>query len=214
VPLGDLPSGTYTIELFEARAQTVAFLRRVFVAKERALLRERPAPNAEIRLGVVYSTGEQEGLHFVTRRGALKPYTADLATLDLTNGVGPRNVFLVYGNDFVQAANATRQVMTGRQPADIPAKGEGVSGAPLWVAVYLGEAGSSPPHWLLWSVERSERRLRISYGLNPDPGRSEDRLKFYSWIPLNEPGGGEYTLELFDVDKKLVTLARRVVVPE
>jgi hypothetical protein len=174
-----------------------------------------PKPEAVrvIPLKDIYSTNRQKGLQRVSK-GEDEPYARELLELRRGLRTGASNVLLVRGKDFRTAVKASWLAFTGGRTAVRPVvPDEGSKGAPLWLVGYLGISGSSPPDLLVQSAERKGNTIRLSYFRPKDGADSRDLHHYLVWVPLGELKAGSYTLELFDANKKEVTLLRRVGVP-
>jgi hypothetical protein len=175
-----------------------------------------------IGLGVVFGTTGQKEIKpvsagFRPRPGGgkeyLEPYGPDLARLVREHRGGASSVFLVRGKDLTEAVRATWEIQTAGARADVPVTaGRQPSKAPHWLVIYFGVSGSSPPQWLVRSVEVRGKTIRVSY--NRGKAETNDEHPYYLWVPLGQLAAGNYTLELFDADAWEVTLMRRCTAVE
>lgn len=166
----------------------------------------------KIPLKSIYSTNGQEGPISV-RGGRGEPYDRFLAEMyRKTYGMGASNVFLVRADDLAAAIRATYFVFLGGRPVDRPTDPDDqLKHTKIWLAIYFGVTGSEPPGWLVKSVEQNGKTIRVTY-VQQQP-ETKDLHQYFVWVPLGVLEGGTYALELFDGEKKEITLLRRVVVP-
>jgi hypothetical protein len=168
----------------------------------------------KIPLGSIYSTNGQEGLKAV-RLGLEEPYGHDLQEIVREFRSGASNIVLVRGKDIAAALKATRWAFTANRPADVPVDPEdGSKRAPLWLVAFFGAAGSDPPAWLVQSIEVRGRLVRVVFVKPKRLISTRDSHLYFIWVPLGKPEVGTYTLELFDAEKREVTLLRRVTVTD
>jgi hypothetical protein len=178
----------------------------------------------KIPLESVYSTNGQRGLKPMSAafhpqkdgsRRFGEPYGRDLEEIRSEHEWGASNIFVVSGGDITAAVKAARRVLTGGQSADVPAvPDDGSTPAPFWVVCHLGVESSGPPAWLIQSVERRDRIVRITFSKPKRLFSTADIHQYFVWVPLGELGPGTYALELYDAEKREVTLLRRVAVAE
>jgi hypothetical protein len=166
----------------------------------------------QIPLESIYSTTGQKGLKALKMR-LDEPQGQELQGIARGYRGGASDVFLVRGKDIAAAVKAARQAFTAGQSADGPVIPDAASrAAPLWVVAYLGSAGSSPPAWLVHSVEVKGQMVRVTFRKPKRFGSTRDLHPYFLWVPLGKVEAGTYTLELFDADKEEVTFLRRVAV--
>jgi hypothetical protein len=171
-----------------------------------------------IPLESVYSTSQQPGLKHVThamkadgnRWVPLEPYGHFLQRIRSDFSSGLTNVFLVRGKDITQAVRATSMAMPGNSGGGYPVLPEdGSEPTQLWLVAYLGRSSSGTDAEVpIQSVEREGKTIRLAYRYHRNA--NQDMMPYIFWVPLGEMKKGTYTLELFDTDKKEVTLLRRV----
>jgi hypothetical protein len=171
----------------------------------------------------IYSTTPQEGQHLQrVRLDRSQPYYEDLHRWLRVRDWGPpgaSNVILVRGKDFPTAVKAAYKVFCCALGADEPGhdcepRPIGAKPEPIWLVAYLGIAGSEPPLWLIDSVEQEGKTIRLNYWAQSAGGRSKDLHEYLIWVPLGTLEEGTYSLELFNVNRRLATLIRRVMVTE
>lgn len=104
--------------------------------------------------------------------------------------------FLVNGKDVASAVKASVAGFAKGPPTATEKE-------PVWLSVYFGITGSSPPAYLVQSVEIRGNTIRLSYrkGL----AVSADIHQYYAYAPLGKLAAGEYTLELFETESKEIT---------
>jgi hypothetical protein len=124
-------------------------------------------------------------------------------------------VFLVRGKDINEAVRAASSAMVGFSGGGYPvAPKEGEWPPPtesrqLWLVAYLGSGPSGTNAAApIQSVEREGKAIRLAYRYRGN--EHKDMMPYIFWVPLGEMEKGTYTLELFDTDKKELTLLRRV----
>jgi hypothetical protein len=125
--------------------------------------------------------------------------------------LGASNIFLVRGDDINQAVLATRLAVLSGFGVDAPLKPKLHDSRTLWLAVFLGVGGSSPPEWIVKSITHEDMRLRFVY----EVGFAEtlDLCPYLFLARLGELEAGEYALELYDDRYKEPRLVRRVRIP-
>lgn len=166
----------------------------------------KPQP---IPLDSVHVTSEQKGL----KRVAVGHGDFDRQVLeDLRRSslkVGLSNVFLVRGAEITAAVRATRDAFESGVGAGEPIPGDGKRpDQPIWLVVFFGVSGSSPPAWEVKGVERAGRRVRVSFAASA--ADSNDRHPYFAWVNLGTLAPEGYTLELFDLGAQEVALSRNV----
>jgi hypothetical protein len=169
-----------------------------------------------IPLESCYATEGVSGCPHLKRVG--EPYSFDLNELIRNNRTGASNVALVGGKDIAGAVKATRWTFAASHRADVPvrpnssdAKAEPL---PLWLVAYFGMGPSNPGFGRVQAAEVRGRTVRVVYSRAPSNTATDDDVHYYVWVPLGQAQAGIYTLELFDADRKDVTLLRRVAVAE
>jgi hypothetical protein len=141
-------------------------------------------------------------------------YSLDKIRRDFTSGL--TNVFLVRGKDINEAVRAASSAMVGFSGGGgypvAPKEGEwppATESRQLWLVAYLGAGHSGTNASVpIQSVEREGKTIRLAYCYRSN--QNKDMMPYIFWVPLGEMEKGTYTLELFDTDKKEVTLLRRV----
>jgi hypothetical protein len=180
------------------------------------------AASGRVPLESVYSTSGQKELKHMTAafrhkedgdRDYIEPYGWNLEQINRLSQLGCSNVFLVRGKDIAGAVKSTRWLYMGTGSGDVPVFADEESkAAPLWAVAFFGVSGSNPPAWLVQSVERKGKTVRISYVTRT--AATHDQHRYFLWVPIGTLEAGTYTFELFDVEKKEVTLLRRCRVTE
>jgi hypothetical protein len=182
--------------------------------------RPAPAPAEKVRmipLESCYATEGVSGCPHLKRVG--EPYAFDLNELIRDNRTGASNVALVRGKDIAAAVKAARWTFAAGMRADAPVppnpsdtKAEPL---PLWLVAYFGMGPSNPGFGRVQPAEVRGQTVRVAYARARSAGGvTTDEVPYYLWVPLGDAQAGTYTLELFDADRKDVTLLRRVAVAE
>jgi hypothetical protein len=129
--------------------------------------------------------------------------------------MGASNIFLVQGEDIRAAARATRRALINYQPVHAPVYPDDEAKVDqLWVLVYFGSAGSTPPRWVLRGASEKEDTIRIGFEEpKREGGGTDDLSQYFAWVPITKQSPGTLMLELYDVEKKEVVLMRRVTIP-
>lgn len=171
------------------------------------------AQRQTIALSSVYSTSGQRGLKRV-KAGLGKVADHAFEEMRRESLDCPSHIFLVGGKGFPEAMIATRWAMAGARDVDEPVQPDDQKPSPeCWVVVYVGRAGSSPPAWLVKSVERTGTTIRVTISTPERDGSTKDLHEYLFWAPVGKLKEGTWTLELYMAEKKRVTLLRRVDVP-
>lgn len=167
-----------------------------------------------VPLDSVYSTTGQKELKRVTRRPD-ESYGNDLSLMLRDWGTGLSNAFLVLAQDLTGAIKATREAFSAAAPADIVVgRNKPLNASTLWLVAYLGTDGSTPPAWLIESVELDNKTIRVVYQSPRRTSSTNDSHQYFIWVPLDQRQPGTYTLELVDAETKQPSLVRRVKVLE
>ena len=126
--------------------------------------------------------------------------------------VGPSNVFLVYGDTFGNAVEATHKAFspygghTGGADTILPNLAGTEKKPEVWVVAFIGV--SSPDRWTIKKVERAGTRIRVSYA---DHGSVQGTTApVIVWAKLGPLDPGRYTLELFGTNDDEIKLTRLV----
>jgi hypothetical protein len=177
----------------------------------------KQAAGIEFSLAAAYGTTGQRNLKRATagfnftptgKKKYTEPYGPFLALIRSEFRGGLSNVFMVRAKDITEATRATCNVL-GSPAHELEGVDLRRSKAPtFWLVAYLGTSGSSPPEWTVESVIRRESAIRLSYVAAV--ADTDDIHHYFVWVPLGELKSGSYTLELFDTQKKEVSLLRRV----
>ena len=115
-------------------------------------------------------------------------------------------VFLVAAKDIGAAVKASRGLAVQRASGDpVPEVKTDAKGT-LWVGAYLGSSGSNPPQFLVESVEVTSKTIRVAYERVKSTEVTADLREYLLWAPLGELKAGDFTLELYEVTSKKVTL--------
>jgi hypothetical protein len=182
---------------------------------------DRAAGESSIPLSSVVSTSSQKELirvyqppgHFDD--AIAKTIGSHLDQIYLkTNGVGTSNIFIVYAPDITAAVAATSHAFINGDADDWNSDLYHYRQAAeeCWLVVYLGIAGSSPPHWLVDAVSVKPPTIRFSYHRVKPGAVTEDIHQYFYWVPLGKLSPGVYQLELFDIGADTTALSRRVLV--
>jgi hypothetical protein len=170
-----------------------------------------------IPLETCYATLGVGGCQFITDGGGT-PYAFDLGELIHNHRAGASNVALVRGKDIVDAVQATRRIFAAGRRADTPVapnpsdtKAEPLS---LWLVAYFGMGPSTPGFGRVQAVEVRGQTICVMYTRAQALKATADVCHYYVWVPLGSFKAGTYALELFDADRKEVTLLRRVTIAE
>lgn len=161
-----------------------------------------------IPLEAIHVSSDQEGA--TPLRGG-----EDFSEICRRTQSGASSIILVRGKDISEAVKAARQIFVHGFWADIPARAEAQCKTnELWVVGYLGRASSSPAIWVVDSADVRGKTIRVSYRRRNPEVRADGTIHYFFWVPVGklEPGGR--TLELYDADRKEVTLMRRVIVED
>jgi hypothetical protein len=179
-----------------------------------------PVPAEKVRmipLESCYATRGVSGCPHLKRVG--EPYSFDLNELIRDNRAGASNVALVRGKDIAGAVKATRWIFAAGRRADTPVapKPDDTKAEllPLWLVAYFGMGPSDPGFGRVQAAEVRGQTVRVAFARARSNGEvTMDEVRYYVWVPLGQFQAGTFTLELFDADRKDVTLQRRVVVGE
>lgn len=168
----------------------------------------------KVPLGSIYSTSRQKGLKLIDQGVGDKTFPNEMRELyQQSIRMGASNVFLARGDDIAAAVKATWEVFTHGQPVSEAVSADRRSKSKqYWLVAYLGVSGSDPPAWLVKAVEVSGQNIQVAF-TNPGSG-AKDEHPFFVWAPLGRLKDGAFTLEMFDEEKKQVTLSRRVILPK
>lgn len=179
-----------------------------------------PVVAGEVMLANIHGTTDQAGLQRVDarsqeengRRMYAHPGGYDFEQICTeTRGLGASTIFLVRGTNITEAIKATRWVMTGGRSADdATASDDKNKQANLWVAVYMGVSGSSPPAWALEGVTVATNTVSVRVVRRKGASETKDMHPYWYWVPLNRNETGLYRLELTDAGSREVLLMRRV----
>lgn len=175
----------------------------------------------EISMSSMLTTSPQEGM--LQTRDAFPQQSGDRNNI-VTNSYlrqilhetqgGASNAFLVDATDASDAVNASFRVLVGSGGAEIPVpvdKPDLLRGS-LWLVVYLGSGPSNPTWWTVEGVTVDKARVVLSYRKPKPQPATDDRRRYYYWVPLGKLDQETYEIQLFDADKGVVTLMRRVEV--
>jgi hypothetical protein len=172
----------------------------------------------KIPLGEIYSTSDQEGLKKVSRafflakdgsKTYVDPYGRRLDDIQHQFRAGGSNLALVRGKDLTAAIHASALALLGGRSFDsVVDPEERPISDQLWLLVYFGTAGSTPPAWLIESVDQDGRLIRVTF--RRSRALTKDLERYLAWIPLGPLDDGGYDLELFSVTANEPVLRRRV----
>lgn len=150
--------------------------------------------------------------------GSEEPYALDLGELIRGNRSGASNVALVRGKDIAGAVRATRWTFATSYGADAPVRPDpgntNEEPLPFWLVAYFGAGPSHPGFGQVQSAEVRGHTVRVVFRRAQANKMTKDVCRYYIWVPLGQAETGTYALELFDADRKQVTLLRRVTVAE
>lgn len=122
------------------------------------------------------------------------------------------NVFLVQGESDVEAMEASEHAFAGYVGTERPiAKRDYDPKGTHWMVAYLG-AGSSTPVYEIDSITQEGNRIRLTFNRPQPPIVTLDIRRYLYWIPLGKLAAGDYELELFDANREIIVLMRRVEV--
>jgi hypothetical protein len=108
------------------------------------------------------------------------------------------DVFLVRGDDLSAALDATERRVLENAPADVVIAPKGnPAHKGVWIAIYLGAAGSSPPRWRLDSIRMEGRLICVRFS-DAGGGHTDDIHAYWAWAPLGELSPGTYSVSLIN----------------
>lgn len=182
----------------------------------------------KISLGSVVCTTGQQGLTKISNAFSMEPDGIKETAASILKDIytqcnsGASNVILVRGHNLLQALGSTRQILCGSGTAAEVGQHHSFNAEKVWLVVYLGINGSEPPRWLVDAVEVSGKVVRFTYKKWPPPKLKKGEhhvvstgpCQFFFWAPIGSLEPGDYSVQLFDADKNLVTLSRLVTVPQ
>lgn len=127
---------------------------------------------------------------------------------------GSSNVFLVDAKKIRDALDASSNVLFGSRSTDTPASQDkpNPERGSHWLVAFLGSGPSNPVWWTLESVSVKKGKVTLSYRKSKPRPATHDVRPYYFWIPLGKLDPGAYDVQLFDAEKGLVSLMRRVEV--
>jgi len=131
---------------------------------------------------------------------------------DINNGGS--NAFIVDGTNLYDALWASSSILNGSRRADTPARvgPHNPDGGTYWLVAYLGSGPSNPTWWTVEGVNVDKGKVVLSYRESKPRPATDDIRRYYFWVPLGKLVPGAYEVQLFDVDKRAVTLMRRIEV--
>jgi hypothetical protein len=176
---------------------------------EEAKMREEAK---KILLGSIYSTSRQKGLKLVDQGQGDQAFRLQIRELQQQAvKMGASNVFLVRGDDIAAAVKATWKVFAGGYPATEPVSfDQQHKSEKLWLVAYLGVAGSVPPAWLVHEAQVQNNALRLVF--QRSMSETDDEHPYFVWVPIEPLKAQDYTVELFDKQRKEIILYRKVTV--
>lgn len=188
---------------------TVLSLAAVFVLAFGALGCAGSQPSSEkldkLPITSIHSTSGQKGLQHVT----LGADFVDQEILERFNKLLPRasNLFVCQATDVSEAMRAGLR-FDGRSTIPLPKQGDK---SQLWLIVFLGFKASSPPQWIIDSVEYNQAKLRVTFSVESELlQRTRDSHPYFYLIPLKGIKRGSYDVELRESNTKEVVLMRKV----
>lgn len=127
---------------------------------------------------------------------------------------GASNVFLVDATNVSDAVKASSRVIVGSRSANTsaPVNTPNPIRGNYWLVAYLGSGPSSPTWWTVEKVGRSGSQVRVTYRRSQPSAATSDVHEYYYWVPLGALDLGIHELELYDAERKVVSLMRRVEV--
>lgn len=175
----------------------------------------------EIPLSSILTTSPQRGL--LRTRDAFPQQSGDRNN-KVTNGYlwriltetkgGASNAFLVDATNASDAISASLSVLIGSGGVEIPVpvnKPDPMRGQ-YWLVVYLGSGPSNPVSWTVEDVVVDQNAVKLRYRTPKPQPATDDIRRYYYWVPLGKLDQETYEIQLFDADKSVVTLMRRVEV--
>lgn len=174
-----------------------------------------PASAKEIPLSEIHATVPSEGMQAANSTQKvggkyIHPDGEAIGELQKAYRSGASNVLLARSDSRRDAINATIRaagLLGLGQP--VPKPGAETRGN-YWLVAYLGM--STPDSLIVESVTVEENKIRLAYTKQQSKNPVMMGYQFFCWVPLGKLEAGNYELELFDSDRKKVTLMRLVEV--
>ncbi len=126
---------------------------------------------------------------------------------------GCSNAFLVEAANIDDALSASFNVVIGSRSVDAPVWADTLQPTNIgnhWLVAYLGTGPSDPAWWTIESVGIGKDKVILRYRKSKPRPATEDRHRYYYWVPLGKLAPGAYEIQLFDAEQSTVTLMRRV----
>jgi hypothetical protein len=191
----------------------------VFLALSYQMCSAQAPKEISIPLSAIYGTCRQQEMKQVSGsfryEGGSKKYDeafgSDWVAIKKESQATVRNIFLVQGNSIGEAVKASRLVFLEGESADRVARGNKEASAAIWLVCYIGKSGSGRG-WDVRSVKRAGNTIRLEFAAIP-ASTAQIVVDHYYWVPLGELSSGKYWLELYDMDRKDIPIARLVRVP-
>ncbi len=170
----------------------------------------------KIPVELIYSTSRQKGLKLLDQGQSDEGFEFQMRELQQhAIKTGASNIFLVRGDDIRAGVRATWAVFCAAHSVDYAVNADPESKSQkYWLAAYLGVAGSSPPAWLVDSVQIKGNQVVVRYKAAANEIQSDDEHPYFVWVPLGGLMAGTYSLELFEQTKGQTVLQRRVTVKQ
>jgi hypothetical protein len=129
-------------------------------------------------------------------------------------GSGASNAFVMAADTPRELVAYTRHVLRGGYPPENVRRSRSGAGSDrplcLWLVVILPPSSSSPPSWMVESVEAFGDRIRFNYRYNTEAVFvTLDSHPYLYWCKLPEVHHTVYQVELFDAHDEKVVFTRR-----
>jgi hypothetical protein len=182
---------------------------------------ENAVASRAVPLTSVVTTGPQKGMErasnvFLLADGKRdnKAYHNYIEAIELGTDSGASNAFLVDATTVQDAIRASKRIILGSRSARTaaPVDGERAIRGKYWLVALLGIGPSGPPRWVVESIVVEGRSVRLTYREPPSTGSHRDALPYYFWASIGTLDPGTYDIELYDADRKVISLMRKVEV--
>jgi len=156
----------------------------------------------EIPFDTVYSYNGQKGMKWIVPEE--KEYGESLPL------PGASNVFFVTGDEIKDAVIQTLMVLNHGYGVDDVALSRQRSNQ-FWLVAYLGTANI--PSFTVKSIEIEKKTIRVRFSPPPQNVGSLPSITLsWYWAPLGTLNPGTYTLELWNEDRREISLMRKVTI--
>ena len=175
----------------------------------------------EIPLSSILTTSPQRGM--LRTRDAFPQQSSDRNNKEAngylwrilreTNGA-VSNAFLVDATNASDAISASFSALFGSGGVEIPIpvnKPDPKRGQ-YWLVVYLGSGPSNPVSWTVENVVVDQNAVKLRYRTPKPQPATDDVRRYYYWVPLGTLDAGPHEIQLWNADKGVMTLMRRVEV--